>query len=770
MAGSILVTVAFVLMALSVMGYFLHHLRSWPLALTVGRRAYQVGVLAILGIAGLLLTLILTHQFQYSYVWSYSSRELSLPLLISTLYAGQEGSFLLWTVFTSLIGLFLIRHSAKLGYEPQVMSVFGLITLTLVLMLIAKNPFLYVWENWPGEVQPGFTPANGRGLNPLLQNYWMVIHPQILFLGFASMAVPYSYAVAALMKRDYANWIRPATPWMAFAGLVLGLGIMLGGYWAYETLGWGGYWAWDPVENSSFVPWLVMVAGLHTTLSQRKTGGFMRTNIILAMLAFIMVLYSTFLTRSGVLGDTSVHSFVDPGMWVYWLLISLIVLFVGIGASLLWVRWREIPWPAAHRQSSLGEFGRYATSREFALFLGSSTLFLLALVVTWGTSTPIISDILDGRKSAIDISFYSRWSIPFGVAIGVLSGIAQLLWWSRSERGSLVRALQTPVVAAFGGAAGAALLGITDFGPLLVVWGALFALVSNLQVAIRVFRGNPKFMGGAVAHMGLAVMIIGFVVSSEYDSEQTVSLVQGAPLETMGYRLTYEGYKPLEGEKYAFHVKVEKDGRAFTVAPVMYYSSFTEGLMRNPDILNRITHDFYLAPMSLEQPSSDSSAVRTLTFRIGESVTVADLNITFLGFTLPEGHMAGPAEATIGARFSVARYGSSAIELVPAKRVQGGTVSDVPASFEGRFELTILGMTPDTENRRNSSVQIALKDLAQASAKEGLPDILVAEASVKPSINLVWAGLIIVLVGFGVTVVRRAQEASSRRTETDHRG
>jgi len=150
-------------------------------------------------------------------------------------------------------------------------------------------------------------------------------------------------------------------------------------------------------------------------------------------------------------------------------------------------------------------------------------------------------------------------------------------------------------------------------------------------------------------------------------------------------------------------------------------------------------------------------------------VTVADLNITFLGFTLPEGHMAGPAEATIGARFSVARYGSSATELVPAKRVQGGTVSDVPASFEGRFELTILGMTPDTENRRNSSVQIALKDLAQASAKEGLPDILVAEASVKPSINLVWAGLIIVLVGFGVTVVRRAQEASSRRTETDHR-
>jgi cytochrome c-type biogenesis protein CcmF len=762
MAGTILVTVAFAFMAVSALGYVLSHLRPWPTALAVGRRTYQLGTLAIVAVTAVLLTLILSHQFQYSYVWSYSSRDLSLPLLVSTLYAGQEGSFLLWTLFTSLIGLILIRHSARMGYEPQVMSVFALITLTLSLMLLAKNPFLYVWENWPGEVSPGFVPPDGRGLNPLLQNYWMVIHPQVLFLGFASMAVPYAYAMGALMKRDYAGWIKPAAPWMAFSGLILGLGIMLGGYWAYETLGWGGYWAWDPVENSSFVPWLVGVAALHTTLSQRKTGGFMRTNLVLSMLAFILVLYSTFLTRSGVLGDTSVHSFVDPGMWVYWLLISLIVLFVGIAVALLLSRWKEIPWPAAHRQSTIGEFRTYMTSREFALFLGASTLFLLAVVVLWGTSTPIITDLLEGKKSAIDISFYARWSIPLGIAIGVLSGLAQLLWWSRSERGSVLRSLRVPVTSAAAGSAVFALLGVTDVAPLLVVAGALFALVANAQVALRVFRGNPKFMGGAVAHVGIAIMVIGFVISSEYDSEQTVSLVQGTPLETMGYRLTYEGYRPLDGEKYAFNVKVEREGRTFTVAPVMYYSSYTEGLMRNPDILNRMTHDFYLAPMSLEQPSTDSSAVRALTFRTGESQKVGELNITFLGFSVPEGHMGGGTEAAIGARLSVARYGSSAEELVPAKRVHAGRVDDVPATFEGRFEFAILGMTPDTENRRNSSVQIAMKDLARAAATQGLPDILVAEASVKPSINLVWAGLILVLVGFGITVVRRAQEASLR--------
>ena len=257
MIGSLLVKFAFVACVASVTSYFVHARRPNPRVLTAARTLFHTTVVSVLVIAAFFLYLILTHQFQYTYIWSYSSRELSLPLLISTFYAGQEGSFMLWTLYTSIIGVFLMRHAARKGYEPEVMGVFGLIEASLLVMLMVKNPFALVWDSFPGQVSAGFVPVNGRGLNPLLQNYWMVIHPQVLFSGFAAMGVPYAYAVAALIKRDYEHWIRPATPWLVFAATILGTGIMMGGFWAYETLGWGGYWGWDPVENSSLVPWLV---------------------------------------------------------------------------------------------------------------------------------------------------------------------------------------------------------------------------------------------------------------------------------------------------------------------------------------------------------------------------------------------------------------------------------------------------------------------------------------------------------------------------------
>jgi cytochrome c-type biogenesis protein CcmF len=311
MIGSVLVKLAFVACGVAVLAYARNHLSGSTRALVIGRTSYLVTVVAVILTAATLLYLILTHQFQYTYVWSYSSRDLPTPLLISTFYAGQEGSFLLWSLFTAIIGLFLLRHSSRHGYEAQVMSVFGGIELMLLLMLLFKSPFRFVWESFPGDAKVGFLPQDGRGLNPLLQNYWMVIHPQVLFSGFAAMGVPYAYAVGAMLKRDYDSWFKAATPWLVFGTFVLGTGIMMGGLWAYETLGWGGYWGWDPVENSSLVPWLVGVASIHTILSQRKRGAFVRTNLVLGVLCFVLVLYSTFLTRSGVLGETSVHSFVD---------------------------------------------------------------------------------------------------------------------------------------------------------------------------------------------------------------------------------------------------------------------------------------------------------------------------------------------------------------------------------------------------------------------------------------------------------------------------
>ena len=754
MIGGILVKTAFVTCLISVVCYYLNHRRGNGSLLKAGRLFYILTVITVLSAAGVLLDLILTHQFQYTYIWSYSSRELSTPLLVSTFYAGQEGSFTLWTLFTALIGVFLIRHSSKKGYEPQVMSVFGLIELSLLLMLIVKNPFLLVWESWPGQVAQGFVPANGRGLNPLLQNYWMVIHPQVLFSGFAAMGVPYAYAVAALMKRDYANWIRPATPWLVFGALVLGTGIMMGGFWAYETLGWGGYWGWDPVENSSLVPWLFSIAAIHTTLSQRRTGGFIKTNLLLAMLCFLMVLYSTFLTRSGVLGDTSVHSFVDPGMFTYWLLVGMIVFFTGIGGTFLFLRRREIPRPA---------FQHNYYSREFALFLGASAIVAAAVFIVVGTSSPIITEILNGKKSAVDISYYVTTTLPLGIAVGLLAGIGQLLWWNRSSKTDLWRSLRTPALVSAATTALLVILGVREIPVALFVFAALFALSANFQVAWKLFKGNPKFAGGSVAHIGLAIMFLGFAASSKYDEKQTISLIQGQTVEALGYKLTYVGYRPLEGEKYAFNVRVEKDGRQYAVAPIMYYSAYNDGLMRNPDIANLITKDFYLAPLSLEQKDDKGATMEKIEFKRGETRKIGDVDVTFVDFDFPVMQKAAMLEGKdvrIGARLKVTPAGRKGVTVTPAKIISNGETRDEAATFDGKYEFVIAGMHPDREARENSRVEIGVKDIARVVEQTAVQgDVLVAEASVKPYINLVWSGVIVLLVGFLVTIVRRAQEA-----------
>ena len=759
MIGGLLVKLAFVTCFISVLAYFQNHRRGNPALLKVARIAYRATVATVIGTAGVLLTLILTHQFQYTYVWSYSSRELSTPLLASTFYAGQEGSFMLWTLFTSIIGLFLQRDTARKGYEPQVMSVYGLIELMLLTMLLVKNPFAYVWDSWPGQVAAGFAPVNGRGLNPLLQNYWMVIHPQVLFSGFASMGVPYAYAVAALMKRDYTNWIRPATPWLVFGSLILGTGIMMGGFWAYETLGWGGYWGWDPVENSSLVPWLFAIASLHTTLSQRKSGAFMKTNIVLAMCCFFMVLYSTFLTRSGVLGDTSVHSFVDPGMWVYWLLVAMIVLFVGIGAFALIRRWKEIPKPAVHHDYY---------SREFALFLGSTALVCAAILISVGTSAPIISDIMHGKKSAVDTSYYVTTIVPLGILIALLAGVGQLLWWNRSNKPELIRSIAPSFTLALVTTGVLAIFGVHEFLVNVFLFGAAFALFANLQVAARIFKGNPKYAGGSIAHVGLAIMFFGFVASSKYDTKQTISLTQGKPVEALGYRLTYLGYKPLDKEKFAFHVNVEGQGRQYVVAPVMYYSSYNDGLMRNPDIANLITRDFYLAPLSLEQKDDQAGGEQEkISLKMGETKRFRSLEVKFVDFDFPEDQRAAMIEGKdvrIGAKLAVREDRGKGSVITPAKLIRQGQSTDEPADFNREYEFVIIGMRPDTENRANSTVEIGVRTKSASAADNSgaQEETLVAEASIKPFINLVWSGVIILLVGFLVTIVRRAQEARSR--------
>ena len=775
MIGSLLVKAAFLSMLLSLVSYYLTMRRHDQRALQVARYAYHAAVLVVMSFCALLIYFILTHQFQYAYVWNYSSTDLPTPLLISTFYAGQEGSFSLWTLYASIIGVILMQYTSRKNYEPEVMFVWTMIVSFLLLMLIVKNPFAMIWENFPKDlVHTGPVPADaanfvwldrakglwaqfpveGRGLNPLLQNYWMVIHPQILFTGFSTMAVPFTFAVAGLLRRDYQTWIRIAKPWIVFGAAVLGTGIILGGYWAYETLGWGGYWGWDPVENSSLIPWLVAIASIHTMMAQRRSGTFVRTNFALAILCFVMVLYSTFLTRSGVLGETSVHSFVDAGMWAYWMLLGVIFLFGIFGFGLLVRRMKEMPKvPVEHS----------IFSREFALYLGAFTICFAAIFITIGTSSPIITGIIKGRPAAVDTSFYVKTILPLGIVVALLAGIGQLLWWRNSSLKTLLAGLLYPLLSAVVFGIVLWFAGMHDPPFLLFSFASAFALFVNLFVGYRIFRGNPKYAGGAIAHIGLALLFLGFVASSRYDDKQTVSLEQGKPVDVLGgYKLTYLGNHPLDAERYGFTVQVDRGDQTYTVTPVIRYSSFTNSMMRNPDILNMYTRDLYLSPLSIE--AGGSGKEQTVLFKKGEARDVAGMKVRFVDFdfsSMEKGKMVTGGEFTIGVILEVTR-GEKTETLKPLMKNSGGSISYIPATPAGTsVGFTIVKLQPNREDPSQSSVEIGVNDRG-ASKKKDQAETLIIEASVKPFINLVWMGTVTLIVGFVLTIIRRVEEAREK--------
>jgi len=754
MAGTWVVRIAFAAALFSSVAYYMT-LRAkkaeWARA---ARLSFFVAAAGVILASAMLLIDILTHQFQYTYVWSYSSTDLSTPLLISTFYAGQEGSFLLWALYTAVIGIVLMSYSRKKGIELQVLTVFALIQAVLLLLVVVKNPFEYVWQSFAGEAQAGSVPENGRGLNPLLQNFWMVIHPPILFTGFAAMSVPFAFAVAGLWRREYQAWITSAAPWMLFAVVTLGAGIMLGGYWAYETLGWGGYWGWDPVENSSFIPWLFAVGAVHTMLAQRKTGRYIRSTFVLSILGFLLVLYSTFLTRSGVLGETSVHSFGEPGMGVYALLVGLIVLFTAIGFIAYFNRVKEIPKPAGQRSY---------WSREFLLYLGAMILIALGLYVLVGTSAPLITGFFQAKPSAVDISFYPKGAVPLSIIISLLIAISQLIWWQRSEPKVVVRSMIYPAGAAVLATVALFPFGLNQVAPILVVFGAFFGLFANLVAGYRIFRGNPRYVGGALAHIGVGVMLLGFVGSSQYDTKQTISLPQGETVEALGYKLTYLGNHRIEGEKFAFDVKVERDGKGFTLTPVMFYSEYNKGIMRNPDIAMRATYDFYIEPQSLEQPQQSDPGTQ-LVLKKGETKEVAGYRVTFVDFQVDRSAMmAGDPMGTrmppISAKLLVERAGKSEAVVPSFKILQGGNAEAVPAWTADRTgEFQILTLQPDREKPEKSSVTLAVRTGAQPAPTQ-TRETLIIEASVKPFVGFVWLGTLVLICGVIVSLIRRAKEA-----------
>jgi len=740
--GTIALYIGFVSALLATVFYFLSAKKNNTLR--PARIFFHLAVFSTVLSAAYLLHLILSHDFQFTYVWSNSSRELPLNLLIATFYAGQEGSFHLWALLMAVLGVFLQSYLSKKDFnstekfEPYVLGVFTLIQTFLLFILIVKSPYKMVWESFPNDVQAGFLPENGRGLNPLLQNFWMSIHPPILFTGFSSLSIPFCFAISALLKNKYDSWTKVAMPWVLFGSMILGLGIMLGGYWAYGVLGWGGYWGWDPVENASLVPWVLMIAAIHSMLSEQNTGRLKKTSLLLCVLAYLLVLYSSFLTRSGILGDASVHSFVDPGQEVYLFLIVFLSLFTTVSFGLIIFRAKNIK--SIPEPSSM-------LSKETTLFIGSITLCAAALVIAVGTSWPIFA------RGTVEPDFYNKMILPIAILIAFINGTSILLKWKNSEEKQFIRSLLPPLVMASAVTIVFVIFGMQDFLIALFAAAALFGFFINAETAYRIFRRNKTKAGGYIAHTGVMILFLGIIASSKYSVEENISLPLNESKDALGYKFTYKGATsiPNDAEKYHFNVVAEKDGRAFLLQPVMYYSTYSEGVMKNPDIANLITKDLYLSPMGLDVPE-EYSIDDEIELTKGEEKEMKGMKIKFIDFDRSKFNRENMSNQNImGAELDVTLDGKK-YKVTAQERIAQGTQEHIPVRIENNDRYTFYLTQINVQNESNIKIAVVDETLPKQNQST---ETLILTASIKPFINLVWSGTILMVIGFFFSVIRR---------------
>lgn len=742
MTGSLLIWLALFSLVVSAISYYRLATKRASSA-TLARRSYAIAVLSVVGASVLMMVYILQHRFEYAYVWGYSSKDLPLHLLITTFWAGQEGSFLFWTLCSVLIGLFLRSYTQRRRIEFEVMTIYSFLLSFLLILMIAKPPFQYLWEAHPKEVPIGQVPQDGRGLNPLLQNIWMIAHPPVLFIGFAAVAVPFAFALAGLWKRSYSTWIADAFPWVLFATLSLGAGIMLGGYWAYGVLGWGGWWGWDPVENSSLIPWITTLILLHTILVQKRTGNLVRTNFLLAIVSFVLVIYSTFLTRSGILGDSSVHSFTDPGAIAYSVLLIWIAAVAGLGLAMFFRRWNDLKKLAG----SVGMF-----TRESFIAIASIAMGVSALIIFFGTSWPIVS------HSTVEPSFYDRTNLPIAVILSLLLGVSLLLTWKVESRAGLFKRASFAFGASLLVTIGLILAGLDNWQMGLLAFASLFAFFVNAAKLVKVLREDARWAGGAIAHVGLAMLFLGIIGSGYYSQKITTSLTLNEPKEIFGYQVMYTGAIPIDGNKWRFHVIAERGGESYALGPVMYHSDYNNSLMREPDYVSFLTRDFYIEPVSLEQGEQHDHSVE---LPKGEPVTINGMKVTFLRFDMGQhgaDAMTSGGAFSIGAVLEVERNGRKEQITVVTTYKDGAQPEPKPTMLKNSpigFEM--LSMRIDSETRA-ARIRVNVLGLEDRGAVTHKPEELIIEASLKPFMSVVWIAAVFVLGGVTLSMIRRIQE------------
>ena len=703
--------------------------------LTFARYGFYFMTLMVVLTSIYLFYLILTHQFQVGYVYRYTSRDLPLGYLISAFWAGQEGSFLLWALFTAILGSVFIRNAKE--YEANAMLFLNIIQGFFLVLLLKASPFSLMQQ----------VPSDGAGLNPLLQNFWMVIHPPILFMGYAAAAFPMIIAWAGLRKKLYQQWSVKAFPWVLFTTITLGAGIIIGGFWAYEVLGWGGYWGWDPVENSSLVPWLTILALLHGLIVQKVSGALKKTNILMAILSFVLVLYATYLTRSGVLSDFSVHSFTDYGLNVYMILFMLTVIVLGIG--IFAARYKEI-------EKTRIDFS--APNRENALLTSIWVFSVCAFVIFIGTSSPIFTGLV-GDPSQVHVSYYNKMNLPFGILLALLLGITPFLLWQNNRFSNLIKKLLPSFISGVVVWGVALYFGLNNILKLLFLFSATFALVSNGIMVIRNLRVNWQLIGAPLSHVGVGVMLVGIIVSGNFSQDDKVVLVQGIPNKVMNYKLTYQGKEPISDGKDILKIKVVSENQNYTAEPRFYYSEYNRAMMREPDVQSKLFYDLYLSPLELKQVNADAENHQVLVLRKGETKEVGNFRVHFLEFEM-KSHAEGGA-VRVGAKLIISS-GEDDVEVTPEIYYDQNGRHAEPAEISLADGSRSASVSISQLDASQKAIELHFDGLASGSQSmnPAVNEQLLLEVSKKPFMNILWIGTILIVAGAIIPLSRRIKEST----------
>ena len=743
-------------------------------ALSYGRVGTRVALGTVLAVIALLAYVFVTERYDIDYVYNYSSRELEFAFRVAALWAGQPGSFVIWALWGLVAAQLLVRRSHQ--NEPYVMSILMFIQAGLLLFMLIRNPFVPYMENGVAVF-----PADGKGLNPTLHNPWMIIHPPILFVGYALMAVPFAWAIAGLWRRDYDGWIKGALPWALAAWSFLGLALLLGGYWAYETLGWGGYWGWDPVENSALVPWLTCTALIHGMLVQRSGGGLRRTNFFMAILTYSLVFYASFLTRTGVLSSFSVHSFVAEGLKTI-MTVALAIVALG-GLAFLLARWRDIPTKPLSEK---------LLSRESFIVLSTLCLGVIATVILVGTSMPIISGVpvigqslqqllgslfklddgtvygganatpfQDGRFGLVG-SFYTTTVPPLGLILTVLLIIGPLLGWRDSNVRTMVKALRLPgivAVLAVCGAIGLVAWSGRELQPISLAYVGLvvFAAGTNIVLIMRTLRSGFLRIGGYLAHVGFAVLLVGVVGSAAYGTkDQTIVMPTGQKVSALGYDYMFNGWTQTDDGKGKMNITVEQGGKTvFTAEPQLYHNDKMGATMATPSIRSEFFRDLYISPVEWQPARDQNKAI----LAPNESQSIGPYKLTFIGFDANQAH--ADTDARVGGKLQVEYKGTvsdvtPSITLVPGETDPAKAIKPLPVTLPGDKQLFLENFDP-----------IGRKAIFRI---DGLnlpvdPQTGVVTVSIKPGIFLVWSGVIIGVLGGVLAIIRRTLEGRSKQRE-----